>query len=115
MFGDHPVSCLPLVDADGRLQGMATRTDLYRSLHRDCAFGEPIASLCPSTVHTVGELAPVREALEVLRRRGVKHVPVLDADGRLAGMLSFRDVLRAAIQVRDGKDAQLAGSSGLRR
>jgi NADH dehydrogenase len=107
-FGEQPVSCLPLVDESGVLRGLATRTDLYRALHRDCALDAPIAGLCAAQVHTVVESDPVRRALEVLRRRGIKHVPVVDADARVVGMISFRDVLRQAIRVRDAKNGELA-------
>jgi NADH dehydrogenase len=112
MFGERPVSCLPLVDGEGRLVGLATRTDLYRSLHRDCGLTTPITELCSRDVHTVTTGESVRRALEVLRRRGIKHVPVLDADGRVVGMISFRDVLRQAIAVRDAADASSAIGAG---
>jgi CBS domain-containing protein len=109
MFGEHAVSCLPLVDAEGRLQGLATRTDLYRTLHRDCSFTSPIAELCPTKLYTVRADDPVRVALEVLRRRGIKHVPVVDGAGCIVGMISFRDVLRQAIRMRDARSAALVG------
>ena len=99
------VSCLPLVDQEGRLQGLATRTDLYRTLHRDSSFDSRIAALCSSKVYSVAETDPVRRALEILRRRGIKHVPVVAADGRITGMISFRDVLREAIRLRDANGA----------
>ncbi len=111
MFGELPVSCLPLVDERGVLHGLATRTDLYRTLHRDCSFATPIAELCSSRLFTVTAGDPVRAALEVLRRRGIKHVPVVDAEQRVVGMISFRDVLRQAIRVRDGKNAPAAARS----
>lgn len=42
----------------------------------------------------VAGAAPLREAAELMARRGFKRLPVLDAAGRVAGILSRVDVLR---------------------
>lgn len=101
VFSAQPVSCLPLIDALGKLRGVATRTDIYRALHRDCALDVPVAKLCSANVLTVTAGDPVRRAVEILRRRGIKHVPVISVDGSIAGMISFRDVLRHSVLARD--------------
>ncbi|WP_248359614.1 CBS domain-containing protein [Anaeromyxobacter oryzae] len=44
---------------------------------------------------TVGVAMPLREAAELMARRRLKRLPVVDAAGRLAGVLSRVDVLRA--------------------
>ena len=109
-FSAHAVSCLPLVDEQGRLRGVATRTDIYRALHRDMALDVPVTKLCSANVLTVTGADPVRRAVEILRRRGIKHVPVVAADGRIVGMISFRDVLRHSLLARDAGKPELAGA-----
>jgi CBS domain-containing protein len=44
---------------------------------------------------TVFTTTPLRDAAEVMARRRLKRLPVVDASGRLAGVLSRVDVLRA--------------------
>lgn len=45
---------------------------------------------------TVDPEAPVQTAVEVMRERGLRHLPVVDGNGRLVGVLSDRD-LRSAV------------------
>jgi CBS domain-containing protein len=49
--------------------------------------------LMTKEVITVRENAPVREAIELMLRHGISGVPVVDANMRLVGMLSEKDVL----------------------
>lgn len=48
---------------------------------------------------TIRENAPVASAQTLMAQRGFRHVPVLDADGDVVGIISDRDVQRA-MQVR---------------
>ncbi len=41
---------------------------------------------------TIGPSTPVREARQLLGRLGIRHLPVVDASGRLVGIISDRDV-----------------------
>jgi acetoin utilization protein AcuB len=43
-------------------------------------------------VVTIGAAAPVRDAVGVMRRRGIRHLPVLDDGGRLIGIVTDRDL-----------------------
>jgi acetoin utilization protein AcuB len=42
--------------------------------------------------HTIGPKQTLAAASAILRRHGIRHLPVLDA-GRIVGMLSHRDIL----------------------
>lgn len=44
---------------------------------------------------TIDPEAPVETAVEVMRERGVHHLPVVDAGGRMVGIVTDRD-LRSA-------------------
>jgi CBS domain-containing protein len=44
---------------------------------------------------TIGPDAPLGVALETMRRREIRHLPVVDADGRLVGILTDRDLRQA--------------------
>jgi CBS domain-containing membrane protein len=48
-------------------------------------------------VYTVEPDDPLSLAWEVMRERGVRHVPVLDAEGDLVGLVTHRDLLRASL------------------
>jgi IMP dehydrogenase len=90
---------LPLVDAEGKLTGILTRTDLYRVV----ADGRPLTNLATElATRQITTLRPdqsLREALTVLRRKRVKHAPVIDTAGKPVGMLSYMDIALASVRM----------------
>ncbi len=54
---------------------------------RDIASPDPV---------TIGPEAPLAAALAAMRERDVRHLPVVDDAGRLVGILTDRDLRRAA-------------------
>jgi len=46
---------------------------------------------------TIDPEAPIGTAFEVMRARGVRHLPVVDDEGRLGGIITDRDIRHAAL------------------
>lgn len=44
----------------------------------------------------IGADAPLREAADLMRSRGIRHLPVLDGAGHLLGIVTDRDLVHAA-------------------
>jgi CBS domain-containing protein len=107
----HRVSAVPVVDRDGRLLGIVSETDL--ALKQEQEPGEPVprlrgragraqlakargttaADFMSTPVSTVLPGASLRTAARLLHRRGFRHLPVVDHDGRVVGMITRRDLL----------------------
>ena len=91
--------CLPVV-ADGQLVGIITATDLMaadvRAATPHLSLDTPIARVMTPSPVVVHPHEPLLEAIALMAQRAVRHVPVTDAEGRLVGMVTDRDV-RAAI------------------
>jgi CBS domain-containing protein len=95
------ISSLVVVDAAGRLVGVLTTTDLVAS---HVALG-PAPARPPSTlttadamhveVATVHPYQPLMEAVGLMVDRQIRHVTVIDDDGRVVGIVSDRDVRTA--------------------
>ncbi len=78
-----------VVDDERRPLGIITHADL-----RDRDQYSPAASLMSSRLVTVRAGTPNREAFLLMEEQRVKAVPVLDAEGRLQGVLTRDDAVR---------------------
>jgi arabinose-5-phosphate isomerase len=84
-----------LVDAEGRLAGLFTDSDLARLIEarRDAALDRPVAEVMTRDPLTMSLGARVAEAMELFRRHKISELPVLDPAGRPAGLLDITDLL----------------------
>jgi arabinose-5-phosphate isomerase len=84
-----------LVDADDRLAGLFTDSDLARLFEnrQDDALDAPISRVMTRTPVVVSPEARVAVALDVLKARKFSELPVVDGDGRPVGMLDITDLI----------------------
>jgi arabinose-5-phosphate isomerase len=95
-----------LTDADGRLCGLFTDSDLARLIEarRDDALDRPIREVMTPQPLTVPLGRRVLEAVEVLRRHKISELPVVDGDGRPVGLLDITDLLGFAADLAEAGD-----------
>lgn len=86
-----------LLDAHGKLAGLFTDSDLARLIEtrRDDALDRPIAEVMTAQPLTVPRGARVAEAVELMRRRKISELPVIDDAGRPVGLLDITDLIGA--------------------
>jgi arabinose-5-phosphate isomerase len=84
-----------LTNADGRLTGLFTDSDLARLLERqqDAALDGPIAAVMTKRPFQVGVGTPTPQAVQLLARHNISELPVVDAEGRPVGMIDITDVI----------------------
>ena len=85
---------VPVVDAGGRPVGVLTDRDVCMSaLFNGARLGEiPVARAMSQKVVSVPGSASVQEALELMRSRQLRRLPVVDNKGRLCGVISLADL-----------------------
>jgi CBS-domain-containing membrane protein len=71
----------------------------------------PVSSAMADQVHGVRSTDPVDVVETLMRNVRVRRVPVLDADGRLEGIVSMNDLARHARRSADRKADGLSGDS----
>lgn len=84
-----------LVDADGRLAGLFTDSDLARLFENreEARLDSPVLNVMTRSPVVIAPEARVAVALELLRARKFSELPVVDPDGRPVGMLDITDLI----------------------
>lgn len=98
---------LPVVDAAGKLAGILARVDLFRIITREgpdwkalqarnVLVSEPkfVRDIMRRDTQTVPEAASLEEVMRVIDTNDIQRVAVVDAAGKLLGLISDRDLLR---------------------
>jgi len=94
---DKRIHSLPVIDDDGKLLGIVTDTDLLGALSGkrmpvQSVTDVPVARLMTPDPITIGTDASLGDAAGAMLELGVRHLPVIDEDFRLVGMISERDL-----------------------
>jgi CBS domain-containing protein len=96
---DHHVGAVAVLDDLGRLAGIFTERDVLKKLAlsgRDPG-QVPVRELMTTTVEIASEDMPASEALNVMVDRHVRHLPIVDVQGHVLGLLSIRNLLQAMV------------------
>ncbi len=98
LMWDHDCGCLPVVDESGRVIGMITDRDVCMAAYTR---GEPLEGVAVSAAMSKQLFScrprdTVRDAESIMKGKRVRRLPVVDADGRLVGLISLNDIAREA-------------------
>ena len=89
-------SAAVVLDGAERLVGIVTEQDVTRRIAGRPVLEQPVALVMSRPVATVALDQPLYEAIGFMRRRRLRHMPVVDGAGALAGMLYLDAALAAA-------------------
>ena len=84
-----------LVEQSGKPTGIITVKDV---LIRAVEFGAPLSTIIARMVYTnplvvMDESATVEEAAKLMKHWRIKHLPIVDKNGALVGMVNDRDIV----------------------
>jgi CBS domain-containing protein len=89
------VGAVAVIDTEKRVAGIFTERDVLRKLALSGQNPEttPVSALMTTPVELATSETGPGEALVTMIDRHFRHLPVVDANGRLLGMLSIRNLL----------------------
>jgi CBS domain-containing protein len=97
-LAEHRVGVV-VVTAGGQLAGIISERDVIGALSGNAAaaIGKTAADVMTRSLETCTPDESEASLMERMNARGVRHLPVL-ADGKLAGIVSMRDVVKLRIE-----------------
>lgn len=98
---DRRVGAVAILDDGRRVAGIFTERDVLRRLSLDGRRPRDISirEVMTTPVEMATQATPAAEALATMVERHYRHLPIVDDDGRLLGMLSIRNLLEAQIDL----------------
>jgi CBS domain-containing protein len=98
-LSEYDIGALVVEEADGDVVGLLSERDVVRALSdRDPGvLDHAVRSVMSTEVLTCTPQDGVKELMEVVTRRRVRHLPVLE-DGELNGIISIGDLLKTRIE-----------------
>ena len=95
-MADSGASGLVVADPMGRPLGILTEHDIARRVLFKTDAASPVAQVMTRPLQTISDGEYLYRAIAIMRRTGLRHMPVVDAGGLLCGMLNLNDALGAA-------------------
>jgi len=90
----HHIGCL-LVEEEGKVAGIFTERDvLNRVLPNQNDLDRPVSDVMTPTPQTISMTDSIAYAMHEMAMGGYRHLPIADADGTAAGIISARDLVR---------------------
>ena len=101
LCGRFRISGVPVTDATGKLLGIVTNRDMAFELDRERQVREVMTPM-PLVTGKVG--IDRDEAMELLRRHKIEKLPLVDNEGRIKGLITVKDFVKAEKYPNAAKD-----------
>lgn len=92
MMKEYHIGGIPVVDADRMLKGIVTNRDLRFERDLDKKIDEVMTS---ENLVTTTQSTDLELATEILQQHKIEKLPVVDAEGRLVGLVTYKDITKA--------------------
>lgn len=98
---EHRIGGIPVVDDHGFLIGIVTNRDLRFEKNNDRAISEVMTS---ENLVTAAEGTSLVQAELILQENKIEKLPVVDAQNKLIGLITFRDITKVTQKPTANKD-----------
>lgn len=108
ILAEKDVGALLILEGD-QIVGIVSERDIVRqiALEQACYLSRPVTSLMTREVFTVGPETDIKECMQIMTEEHIRHLPVVEA-GRLIGLISIGDVVKAIISQQEFTIEQLS-------
>lgn len=95
-MNSHRCSSIFVTRGEGEFVGVVTDNDLRRKvIAQGYGIEKPVAGIMTQPLKTISSQALIFEALMTMMQHNIKHLAVTDAEGKVVGLVTNRDLLTA--------------------
>ena len=99
---EHSIGGIPIIDKEGYLKGIVTNRDLRFEKESN----RPITEIMTTEgLVTTSEGTSLQQAEVILQKKKIEKLPVVDADFKLVGLITFRDITKLTQKPISNKDS----------
>lgn len=108
MLGQYGVGAL-VVSIDGTtIAGIVSERDVVRALaHGPHTLDQPVSTIMSTQVQCAPPDASIDELMHTMTDQRIRHIPIVDASGRMIGIVSIGDVVKSRLGELEGERAAL--------
>ena len=103
LMSEYHIGGVPVVDNDGKLVGIVTNRDLRFERKLDSKVEEIMTKAPLITTH---QQADMDAASAILQEHKIEKLPVVDNDGKLIGLITYKDITKAKDKPMACKDSK---------
>lgn len=101
LMKENKIGGIPVVNSDGKLTGIITNRDLRFEKNRDQAIS---AIMTRENLITGPKGISLESAEEILQQYKIEKLPVVDGEGKLIGLITYKDILKKKSHPNSCKD-----------
>ena len=108
---------LVVVDDEDRLLGIVTDGDVRRAIINGIDFKEPVSSIMTKNPIVMSYPSDKNDALKLMKKYEVRHIPIIDKENKVVGLVLWKDFLNDGKVVYPSKETSvviMAGGKGTR-
>jgi CBS domain-containing protein len=110
LLRDHNLGAVVVSDDGRHIRAIVTERDVVRKLVDGPHFlNAPVSEVMTSEVQTCQPGDSVQSLMSTMTNQRIRHLPVVEDDGRLAGIVSIGDVVKSHITQIEFERDQLEG------
>ena len=102
MMHEFRIGGIPVVDDDKKLVGIVTNRDLRFERNLSRIIDEVMTK---DNLVTTSQSTNLEEAADILQNHKIEKLPVIDKNGRLIGLVTYKDITKAKDKPNAAKDA----------
>ena len=94
LMKERNVGSVLVVDDKGRLMGIFTERDLVKLVAEGRSLDTPVSEVMSKDLIVAHETDAIASLASKMLEKWIRHIPVVDGEGKPIGIVSIRDVLR---------------------